>query len=335
MTSRFHCDYCDVTCGRPADWQRHISTKKHNQAQNNDSKNTQRFICLECDYKCGKNSILERHKMSNRHKLRIKTKNEMELHDNMSSNNPSYTKLQSQSQCVEITRSESEITHSESENSRLDYMTIILELMKQTNELKNFIIEQASEHKKETMEIVNKVIENVKPATTNNNNTVNGNVNNNQKFNINVFLNEQCKNAMNLSDFINKIEVSREDLENNAQLGFVGGISKIFLDNLRQLSINERPIHCTDLKRETMYIKDDDKWTKETGPGKLNTVIQRISQKSTRTLLDWKKVNPDYNDNDSEFSTRCIVIQRNSMAGHDRDTYYPKVIKMIAKEVVV
>ena len=335
MTSRFHCDYCDVTCGRPADWQRHISTKKHNQAQNNDSKNTQRFICLECDYKCGKNSILERHKMSNRHKLRIKTKNEMELHDNMSSNNPSYTKLQSQSQCVEITRSESEITHSESENSRLDYMTIILELMKQTNELKNFIIEQASEHKKETMEIVNKVIENVKPATTNNNNTVNGNVNNNQKFNINVFLNEQCKNAMNLSDFINKIEVSREDLENNAQLGFVGGISKIFLDTLRQLSINERPIHCTDLKRETMYIKDDDKWTKETGPAKLNTVIQRISQKSTRTLLDWKKVNPDYNDNDSEFSTRCIVIQRNSMAGHDRETYYPKVIRVIAKEVTI
>ena len=81
-------------------------------------------------------------------------------------------------------------------------------------------------------------------TTTNNNNTINGNVtNNNQKFNINVFLNEQCKDAMNLSDFIKSIEVSREDLENNAQLGFVGGISKIFLDNLRQLSINKRPIH--------------------------------------------------------------------------------------------
>ena len=215
----------------------------------------------------------------------------------------------------------------------LDYTSIISQLLNQNNELKNFIIEQASEHKKETMEIVNKVIENVKPSTTNN--TINGNVNNTQKFNINVFLNEQCKDAMNLSDFINKIEVSREDLENNAQLGFVGGISKIFLDNLKQLSINERPIHCTDLKRETMYIKDDDKWTKETGPAKLNTVIQRISQKSTRTLLDWKKVNPDYNDNDSAFSTRCIVIQRNSMAGYDRETYYPKVIHAIARETIV
>jgi hypothetical protein len=188
---------------------------------------------------------------------------------------------------------------------------------------------------KNSTDVQKQVLELCKAGTTNNTINTNNTVNNNQKFNINVFLNEQCKDAMNLSDFINSIEVSREDLENNAQLGFVGGISKIFLDNLRQLSINKRPIHCTDLKRETMYIKDDDKWTKETGPAKLNTVIQRISQKSTRTLLDWKKVNPDYNDHDSEFSTRCIVIQRNSMAGHDRETYYPKVIRAIAKEVTI
>ena len=220
----------------------------------------------------------------------------------------------------------------ESHQSPPDYATIITQLLSQNNELKNFIIEQVNEHKKETVEIMNKVIENIKPSNTITANTIN---NNNQKFNINVFLNETCKDAMNLSDFINKIEVSREDLENNAQLGFVGGISKIFLDNLRQLSVNERPIHCTDLKRETMYIKDDDKWTKETGPTKLNKVIQTITQKSTRTLLDWKKVNPDYNDHDSEFSTRCIVIQRNSMAGNDRETYYPKVIRTIAKEVIV
>jgi hypothetical protein len=190
---------------------------------------------------------------------------------------------------------------------------------------------------KNSTDVQKQVLELCKAGTTNNNNnTINGNVtNNNQKFNINVFLNEQCKDAINLSDFINRIDVSREDLENNAQLGFVGGISKIFLDNLRQLSINERPIHCTDLKRETMYIKDDDKWTKETGPAKLNTVIQRITQKSTRTLLDWKKENPDYQDHDSAFSNRCIVIQQQSMAGYDRDTYYPKVIRAVAKEVTI
>ncbi len=332
MTSRFHCKDCDVTCSKPIDWQRHIGTNKHQRAQQNIPKIPRKFVCEDCDYECCKNSILERHKLSNRHKLKVKSNIAERMLDVSSADHEETVALSSQQHCSQ-----------QSAILPIDFMAVISQLLNQNNELKNFIIEQATEHKnyiteqatehkKETNEIFNKVLETVKPST----NTINGNVNNNnQKFNINVFLNEQCKDAMNLSDFINKIEVSREDLENNAQLGFVGGISKIFLDNLRQLSINERPIHCTDLKRETMYIKDDDKWTKETGPAKLNTVIQRISQKSTRTLLDWKKVNPDYNDNDSEFSTRCIVIQRNSMAGQDRDTYYSKVIHAVAREVIV
>ncbi len=324
MNPDYYCNYCDVTCCKKSDLVRHEKTTKHLKMINYSNNDKPNFECVDCDYRCCKQSVFNKHLSTNKHK-RIEHKTQLD--------NSSAITIERETPSQNGTfLKNTEIALFDSENSRSDYMTIILELMKQTNELKNFIIEQASEHKKETMEIVNKVIENVKPSTTNN--TVNGNVNN-QKFNINVFLNEQCKDAMNLSDFINKIEVSREDLENNAQLGFVGGISKIFLDNLRQLSVNERPIHCTDIKRETMYIKDDDKWTRETGPAKLNTVIQRISQKSTRTLLDWKKVNPDYNDNDSEFSTRCIVIQRNSMAGHDRETYYPKVIHAIARETMV
>jgi hypothetical protein len=219
-----------------------------------------------------------------------------------------------------------------------DYMSMISQLINQNNELKNFIIEQASEHKKETNEIVNKVIEQtnkvletVKPSNTN----ITATTNNNQKFNINVFLNETCKNAINFSDFIKQLEVSREDLENNAQLGFVDGVSKILIESLKQLDKTERPIHCTDVKRETMYIKDEDKWNKEEDSSKLNQAIQEVTRKSMRTLLDWKEENPDYKDNDSEFSNRCITIQKNSMAAHNRDTYFPKVIKAVAKEVIV
>lgn len=165
---------------------------------------------------------------------------------------------------------------------------------------------------------------------------VNSNINSNNKaFNINVFLNETCKDAINFSDFVKNIEVTREDLENNAQLGFVNGISKILIDNLRELSITERPIHCTDLKREIMYVKDDNKWTKDENKSKMSGAILSLSQKSARTLLDWKKENPDYQNHDSDFSNRCIVIQRHSMAGYDRDTYYPKVIRAIAKEIMV
>ena len=186
---------------------------------------------------------------------------------------------------------------------------------------------------KNSTDVQKQVLELCKSGTSNN--TINANVNNNQKFNINVFLNEQCKNAINFSDFIKNIEVSREDLENNAQLGFVDGVSKILIESLKQLDRSERPIHCTDVKRETMYIKDDNKWNKEEDSTKLNRAIQEVTRKSMISLLDWKDENPDYKDRDSEFSERCIVIQQQSMAAHNRDTYFPKVIKALAKDVAV
>ena len=127
---------------------------------------------------------------------------------------------------------------------------------------------------KETNEIMNKVLEiNSSPKIINN--TINGNVINN-RFNINMFLNNECKDAINFSEFIDRIEVSHADLENNAELGFVNGMSKILLDNLKQLSVYERPIHCTDLKRETMYIKDEDRWQKEEDNKKLSNAIQEV-----------------------------------------------------------
>ena len=147
-----------------------------------------------------------------------------------------------------------------------------------------------------------------------------------------MFLNEKCNGAINLSDFIENIEVSQIDLENNAQLGFVDGISKIFIDNLKQLSIYERPIHCTDQKREIMYIKDQDTWTKENNDLKIRDAIQEVSRKSMLKLNDWKTENPDYNDMNSDFSNKCIAIHQQSNAGENRETFYPKVIKTIAKE---
>ena len=306
----FQCEECRFICNKQSDWSRHIKTRKHtNYAEPEPTKTPPSYLCGACDKEYTNRSSLWYHnkKCGNIHKT---------------------------AQTIQSTEPE-----------KTPYLDIINRLLADNIELRNLIIEQTkitTSKMSETNDTINKVIEQntdifnkvldtVKPSNT----TITTTNNNNQKFNINVFLNETCKDAMNLSDFVKSIEVSREDLENNAQLGFVGGISKIFLDNLRQLSINKRPIHCTDLKRETMYIKDDDKWTKEVGPAKLNMVLQTISQKSTRTLLNWKAENPDYKDHDSEFSNLCIVIQRNSMAGYDRDTYYPKVIRAIAKEVTI
>jgi hypothetical protein len=306
----YYCEKCNYSCNKTSNWNKHIATKKHN------SENTEAsFICNMCKYKCNSSYDMDRHKQSNKHKNQYNT---------------------------------TESINKGTDDNDTGLMDIIKQLLTQNNELKNFIVEQAQEHKKETtdilnrvidqanenkkdtLDIVNKVIENVKPTTITN--TTNSN---NKAFNINVFLNETCKDAINFSDFIKQLEVSREDLENNAQLGFVDGVSKILIDSLKQLDKTERPIHCTDVKRETMYIKDDDKWNKEEDTTKLNKAIQEVTRKSMGTLMNWKEENPDYKDRDSDFSDRCITIQKNSMAGYDRETYYPKVIKAVAKEVIV
>ena len=104
------------------------------------------------------------------------------------------------------------------------------------------------------------------------------------------------------------------------------------MDNLNQLQVYERPIHCTDAKRETLYIKDDDKWEKDTSEKKLESAIQEVSRKSMTSLMDWKHENPDYQDMDSEFSKRCINIQKQSSASNNKKIYYPKIIHNIARK---
>ena len=291
MKSTFSCEKCDYKCGDSSNWAKHLSTNKHLGIL---KISKELLTCEVCDYTCNKQSIMNKHKNTDKHKTKE-------------------TAIQQREPYADS-----------------DIMTIVKHLLSQNNDLKNFIIDQANEHKKDTFDMVNKVLGTVKPV-----NTVTANTINNNKFNINIFLNEQCKDAMNFSDFIKNLTVSREDLENNAQLGFVNGVSKILIDSLKQLSKTERPIHCTDVKRETMYIKEDDKWTKEEDSTKLNGAIQSVTRKSMGTLMNWKDENPDYKDRDSAFSERCIVIQQQSMAAHNRETYYPKVIHAIAKEVSI
>jgi hypothetical protein len=201
-------------------------------------------------------------------------------------------------------------------------------LVEQAKEYMNFINQQNTEHRKETSDILNKVVDNAKPVITTNNN-------NNQAFNINFFLNDTCKNAINFTDFINSLAVSREELMNTGNVGFVDGVSKILIDTLKQLGVHERPIHCTDLKREIMYIKDDNKWNKEETDQKVREAIAMITIQSMKTLHEWKETNPDYKIRNSDFSKLCIPMQMYSVAGPHRDTYYPKVIKAIVKEMMV
>jgi len=213
--------------------------------------------------------------------------------------------------------------------------TLIMEIIKENKEIKNLLFEQ----QKENNILMNKMLENTLSvsAVNNTNNTINNNtINNNTQFNIQLFLNENCKNAINFSDFIGNIQVTDDDLENNAKMGFVEGVTKIIMDNLRQLDLTNRPIHCTDAKRETIYVKVEEQWDKDNSIKVIQKGIQNITCKNMQQLVDWRENNPSYADDmDSELGEKSIMMQQNSMAGPKRDDYYPKIIKNIAKETVI
>jgi hypothetical protein len=238
--------------------------------------------------------------------------------------------------CKSCKKTSIKVATIELENSTKDLnMTSVMCLIKENQEFKNMMIEQ----QKQVLDIQKQLVEMSKESkiTTNNNNNNNNNntTNNNNQFNLNFFLNETCKNAINFSDFIENIKVSYDDLENNAKLGFVNGMTKLIVDNLKQLELNDRPIHCTDVKRETIYVKEDDQWEKEKSKEVIQKGIQEITCKNMNQLMEWREENPEYNDMDSELSELSIGMQQHSMAGGKRDEFYTKIIKNMAKETVI
>jgi hypothetical protein len=286
-------------------------------------KNDVRFNCETCSFTCCKKSNFNTHLHTAKHKRM--TKDDEKIKKDAKAYICDCGKQYKYRQGLHVHKTKctpkNETTDTTAHATTNTNDPLIIQLLARNTELMEMLIAQ------------NKEIQKAPPTSTTINQTTNNN--NNQRFNINLFLNETCKDAINFSDFVKNIQISYEDLENNAQLGFVNGISKIFLDNLKQLDVNERPIHCTDVKRETMYIKDENEWTKQSDDEKLQKAIQTVSYRSMGKLAEWKQENPDYKDANSEFSQKCIDIQRQTLAGSDRGVYYPKVIHALAREVVV
>ena len=147
-----------------------------------------------------------------------------------------------------------------------------------------------------------------------------------------VLLNEDCKDAINFSDFIKQIQVSFEDLENQAENGYIKGISKLFIDNLQELGTHKRPIHCTDKKRKTLYIKENNEWDKEGSQNTLKKGIQAVSRKTQDCLFQEKEENlEEYEDIESDFSQKYISIRRSLLPGFPQETTINKVIENISK----
>ena len=192
-----------------------------------------------------------------------------------------------------------------------------------------FVLDVIKKQQDQITELTN-TIKNMAPLI--NSNITNNTQNNNQKFNINVFLNEQCKDAINMSDFIKSLHITIEQLDFTNKNGLADGLSKSIIENMNKLSIYERPMHCTDVKRETLYIKDNDNWSKDKSKEKLKSVINKASSKNFNALMDWKSLNPDYmnNEDKTDYFTKTI-----STIGKSSESIDEKVIKNLCKETYV
>ena len=212
-------------------------------------------------------------------------------------------------------------------DNNVDYKDMFLEMMKQNQELQKTVVEQQKQYTETINEIIPKIGNNNTTNTTNNNN----------QFNLQFFLNEQCKDALNITDFMKSIQVNMNDLVQTGKLGYVDGMSRIFVNALKDMDVTERPIHCTDIKRETVYIKDQDKWEKdEDNKDKLKKTIRNIENKNLKMLPKWQEENPEHTNMDSKKSNEFMELSITALGGQDdKDKSEKKIMKNILKEVIL
>jgi len=277
----YSCNYCDYNTSNLYDYTKHKSTRKHlvnaasNQIEHNNRKNRQDHICELCNKQYNSKSGLWNHKKKCSQK------------EDKLENTP----------------------------ATLDINTLVMDLLKQNQELQKQLIELSKE---KTMTNCN---------NTNNNNT---------HFNLQFFLNETCKDAISADQFVKDIQISFGDLENIGNQGYVQGFTDIILKQLRTMDITKRPIHCTDVKRETIYIKDEDAWNKDNDDKtKLKNVIENVAYKSRTNIPGWQRKHPEVvvlDSNDYEMNHKIL---RHTWGDGDTDKLQEKVIKNIAGAVPV
>lgn len=287
-----------------------------------------KFYCHTCDYNTDRKSSFDKHLLTSKHiKLTkvntfsnkcceiVAPSNNMLTCDNCNKDFKSRVGLWKHKKKCSLTEG----------NCELSDKDLIMALIKDNSELKNLIF---------------KVIEKESSSINNtNNNSHNTNHSHNKTFNLSFYLNETCKDAINIGDFVKSIKVQLEDLENTGRLGYVDGVSDIIINNLNSIDTHKRPIHCTDEKREVLYIKNDGEWVKEVENKPILTkAIKTIANENIKAISEWKKTYPDCVDADSKKNNLYLKIVSNSMSGGSKEECeknYNKIIRNIAKETVI
>lgn len=280
-----------------------------------------KFECNNCNFKCCKKSDWDRHISTAKHISRTflnKNHTEKSHMFKCSYCNKEYSARNSlwyhKKTCKEPT-----VGEVFANNNTQQITELMLKMIEQNKDLTDKIVQLAQ--------------------NTGSNYTNTNNVNSHNKFNLNVYLNETCKDAINISDFVNSLVVSVKDLEETAKLGYTEGISKIFLDGLNSMNTHSRPIHCSDSKREILYIKDQDKWEKDNETNdKITKAIKTVAHKNMKMIPEWMKQHPDYNDINSKTNDKYLKIVLNSMSGsteEEQKKNVNKIISNIAKETII
>jgi hypothetical protein len=355
MVYVYNCNQCGCSCKSKYDYDRHCQTRKHK--IHSVSTNSQPEIIYEedelCACVCGKtykqrSSLSKHRKMCDSYKDIINQRQHDIIHvHNVVIPHPIDGEMYNASNNIHIQHDSSS---SQTENMiQTDIVSMdrgiitpefIMSIVRQNQDLKNLLIEQREEYKeqmnvimnsnqKNREELKNMLEELAKPTTI---------VNNNTQFNLNIFLNEKCKHAISLTQFVNSLDVGPHNVEYTGVHGYVAGITKIFMDGLRQLDVHERPIHCTDLKREILYIKEDDTWEKDSPEKtKLKKALSAVVRKNMQQLRAWMSENPRCEILDTNEYHLHLNIMRQCIGGDvsQEDANNRKIIRNIAKEVVI
>ena len=363
--SNFFCENCDYTTYRKSDYVKHISTRKHlentlekygNQKQFSDS---QHYECSQCNFTTNIKSNYDKHLLTEKHKKNLYGKDKEIKHICLQCNKEYMNTSglwKHQKKCISII---SEIEPEPLQNTFVSGNVItkemftpqlFMEVLKQSKELQEVLVEQNKELQNKLLEKETQLqtklleqneqhhkemIELTKKQTTN----INTQNNTNQQFNLQFFLNETCKDAMNIMDFVNSLKLTTDDFETTGKLGFVDGISRIFIKELKKLNTEKLPIHCTDLKRETVYIKDNDIWEKENNEKqKLKWTIDKIAQLNLVQHHNWQEKYPvciENNTKENEYFFKLAAVALGGRGEDEQDKYRDKIMRNVLKEVVL
>ena len=302
----YRCEACDYNTSRKSQWSRHILTAKHLKLTNAASGLTQKvpckFVCEICKKKFNHRQSLFRHKKicktSDGQLAKLAKKLAKVSHQKFHCEcGKSYKHASS------LSKHKTKCNYLHVEDNKKDYTDEIVPTNNVEKLLKNILEEN---------KILREKITNMEMGNTYNNTQ-------NNNFNINMFLNEKCKNAMNLEDFVERIKLSLEDLQFTKDNGYAKGISNIFIKNLNDMDVTERPIHCSDQKRLQFYVKNDNEWTKDKNNEKIDHTIEKISKKQMKSIQEWVKLNPDYTESDAKMEEYFTLVRSITQPNDDKN----------------